>query len=166
MIETVLLLVFPFLVILAGASDLLTMTIPNRISLLLAGGFAACAFLLGLPLPVLVGHLASGALVLIVGFGMFAAGWIGGGDAKLAAAAALWLGFGSLLDFVLAASLAGGVLTLLILTFRRIPLPAFALGWAWTTRLHDRRKGIPYGIALAAAALFIYPSSPVWRTGF
>jgi prepilin peptidase CpaA len=166
MIEIVLLLVFPFLVILAGASDLFTMTIPNRISLLLAGGFVACAFIVGLPLPALTGHLASGALVLIVGFGMFAAGWIGGGDAKLAAATALWLGFGSLLDFVLAASLAGGVLTLAILTFHRLPLPVFALGWEWASRLHDRRNGVPYGIALAAAALFTYPSSPVWRAGF
>jgi prepilin peptidase CpaA len=142
------------------------MTIPNQVSLLLAGGFALCAILVGLPVSALAGHLASGTLVLIIGFGMFAAGWLGGGDAKLAAAVALWLGFGSLLDFVLLASAAGGALTLVILMFRGLPLPAFALGWTWASRLHDRRTGVPYGIALAAAALFIYPSSAIWRAGF
>ena len=160
------LLVFPLLVIFAASSDLLTMTIPNSVSLLLAGGFVLCAFLFELPVTGLAGHLASGALVLVIGFGMFAAGWIGGGDAKLAAVVALWLGFGSLLDFVLLASVAGGALTLLILMFRGLPLPAFALGWTWASRLHDRRTGVPYGIALAAAALFIYPSSAIWRAGF
>jgi prepilin peptidase CpaA len=166
MSEILLLTVFPLLVGLAAASDLLTMTIPNRVSILLAAGFVACGLLVGLAPVDAVLHLASGALVLAVGFALFAAGWIGGGDAKLAAAIALWLGFGCLPDFLLTATLAGGALTLIILVIRRVPLPAFALGWTWASRLHDHRTGVPYGIALAAAALLVYPSSTIWRVAF
>ena len=50
-------------------------------------------------------------MVLAVTFVFFALGWIGGGDAKLAAATALWLGFDHLLKYLLYASLFGGVLT-------------------------------------------------------
>ena len=53
-------------------------------------------------------------------------GWIGGGDAKLAAATALWFGFDFLLDYLVYASLFGGVLTLVLIQFRRLPLPGAA----------------------------------------
>lgn len=162
--DHILLLLFPALMAYAAASDLLTMTIPNRVSLILVAGFAALV-----PAGVVAWHdvtlhLAAGLLVLSLGFAMFAAGWMGGGDAKLAAVTALWLGFDPLLEYALLASLAGGVLTLGLLAVRQFPLPAFTLGWGWLTRLHDRATGIPYGIALAAAALLVYPRSPVWLT--
>ncbi len=108
-------------------------------------------------------HAAAGAAVLAVTFALFAFGWIGGGDAKLAAATALWFGFGTLLEYLLVASIAGGALTLLVLSFRGFPLPAFALQWTWLSRLHDHKSGIPYGIALAGAALIVYPQTPVWH---
>ena len=73
---------------------------------------------------------AAAALVLVVAFGFFTQGWIGGGDAKLAAATALWFGFDHLLDYLIYASLFGGVLTLLLLQFRMLPLPA-----CWRARL-------------------------------
>jgi prepilin peptidase CpaA len=163
--DTILLLLFPALMAYAAASDLLTMTIPNRISLVLVAGFAALVLLGIVPLRDAPMHLAAGALVLAVCFGLFAAGWMGGGDAKLAAVTALWLGFGPLLDYLLVTSIAGGLLTLGLLLVRGFPLPGFALGWSWLTRLHDRKTGIPYGIALAGAALFVYPTSPVWLAG-
>ncbi len=84
-------------------------------------------------------------------------GWIGGGDAKLAAATALWFGFDYLLDYLVYASLFGGVLTLLLIQFRRLPLPALLARQKWILRLHDNGGGVPYGIALAAAALIVYP---------
>ena len=83
----------------------------------------------------------------------FARGWIGGGDAKLAAATALWLGFDQLLNYLIFASLFGGVLTLAILRFRLMPLPALLANQEWAKRLHRMDTGIPYGIALALAAL-------------
>jgi prepilin peptidase CpaA len=163
--DQIMLLLFPALMAYAAASDLITMTIPNRISLVLVAGFAGLVILGIIPAAAVPMHLAAGALVLVATFGMFAAGWMGGGDAKLAAVTALWLGFDPLLEYVLLASVAGGVLTLGLLSMRQLPLPAFALGWSWLTRLHDRRTGIPYGIALATAALLVYPRSPVWLAG-
>jgi prepilin peptidase CpaA len=91
---------------------------------------------------------------------------MGGGDAKLAAATALWLGFSSLLDYLLIAAVAGGVLTLLILLMRACPLPRSALAWAWLSRLYDRKSGVPYGVALALAALVVFPHSRVWIAAF
>ena len=96
--------------------------------------------------------------MLVVTFMFFARGWIGGGDAKLAAATALWLGFDQLLDYLIYASLFGGVLTLLILRFRLMPLPALLADQEWVKRLHRMDAGVPYGIALAVAALWVYPT--------
>lgn len=143
----------------AAASDLLTMTIANRVSLLLVAGFALVATLNGINGNVLVSHVSAGAGMLGVGFFCFARGWIGGGDAKLAAATALWFGCAHLFDYLMYASLLGGALTLLILMFRIAPLPARLTGWQWAERLHQPDAGIPYGIALAAAALIVYPQS-------
>jgi prepilin peptidase CpaA len=101
--------------------------------------------------------------VLVVGFFCFARGWIGGGDAKLAAATMLWLGFDQMLSYLVYASVIGGALTLLIIQFRAVPLPAVLLGQEWVERLHRRDSGVPYGIALAAAALMIYPESALMK---
>ncbi len=111
--------VFPALMAFAAASDLLTMTISNRVSLALLAGFGLMAALIGMSLNDIGLHFAAATLVLAVAFGCFAFGWIGGGDAKLTAAIALWLGFAHLIEFLLAASIFGGVLTLLIIGFRR-----------------------------------------------
>ncbi len=162
LLEIGILAVFPALMAYAAASDLLTMTIPNRLSVGLVAGFLALAVVAGLGAQAILLHVLAGALVLSVTFAMFAFGWIGGGDAKLAAATALWLGFGALPDYLFVASLGGGVLTLAILALRLFPLPGFALGWVWLSRMHDRRAGVPYGIALAAAALVVYPRSEIW----
>ncbi|MDB5589515.1 prepilin peptidase [Enterovirga sp.] len=162
MAELTLLVVFPALMAFAASSDLFTMTIPNKLAIALVVAFGATAALAGLSLDQVAMHLAAGALILTICFAMFAFGWIGGGDAKLAAASALWLGFGVLLDYLLIAAVAGGVLTLGLLALRQHPLPAFAARWGWLAHLHDHRTGVPYGIALAAAALAVYPHSELW----
>jgi prepilin peptidase CpaA len=153
------LLLFPALMAFAAASDLVTMTISNRVSLVLVAGFAVLALASGMGLHELLSHAGAGAAVLAAGFACFAFGWIGGGDAKIAAGAALWLGFDHLLMYLLYASLFGGALTLLLLQFRQWPLPYPLLGQAWLERLHAKDSGIPYGIALAIGALMIYPET-------
>lgn len=162
MLELALLVVFPALMAYAAASDLLTMTIPNRLSLALVAAFAVFALIAGLaPIDILM-HIGAGACVLAVCFGLFAMGWIGGGDAKLAAVTALWLGFQPLLEYLFIAALAGGALSVLILILRG---PSLAVGlphWDWLDRLRDERNGVPYGIALALAALAVYPHSAIW----
>jgi prepilin peptidase CpaA len=157
--DAIRLLLFPTLMAFAASSDLLTMTISNRISLALAGGFLGLALVVGLP-PIAIGwHFGAGALVLLAGFICFSQGWIGGGDAKLAAATALWFGFDYLMPYLLYASLFGGALTLLLVQFRHLPLPALLARQQWILRLHEKGGGVPYGIALAAAALVVYPQT-------
>jgi prepilin peptidase CpaA len=95
-----------------------------------------------------------------VAFGLFAMGWIGGGDAKLFATTTLWLGPQILLTYSLTTALIGGALTLTLLAWRNLPLPASFAGQGWLVRLHDAKQGIPYGIALAAAGLLAYPDTP------
>jgi prepilin peptidase CpaA len=159
LIDAMRLLLFPALMAFAASSDLFTMTISNRLSLALAGGFFLLIIFTGMSPPALGMHLAAGALVLTVCFGFFAMGWIGGGDAKLAAATALWFGFDYLLDYLIYASLFGGALTLILIQFRKLPLPAPLARQAWILRLHEAGGGVPYGIALAAAALTVYPKT-------
>jgi prepilin peptidase CpaA len=153
------LLLFPALMAFAAASDLFTMTISNRVSLALAAGFLALALLSGMGLYDILSHVGAGAAVLAAAFACFAMGWVGGGDAKIVAAAALWFGFGHLLNYLLYASLFGGALTLALLQFRQWPLPYPFVGQAWLLKLHARESGIPYGIALAIGALMIYPET-------
>lgn len=153
------LLLFPALMAFAAASDLFTMTIPNRVSLALSAGFLALALATGMGFSDVLSHLGAGALVLAVTFVCFAFGWIGGGDAKVAAAASLWFGFDHLLEYLLYASLFGGALTLLLLQFRQWPLPYALAGQAWLLKLHAKDSGIPYGIALAIGALMVYPET-------
>ena len=150
------LLLFPALMAFAAASDLLTMTISNRVSLALAAGFLVLALASGMEPSEILSHLGAGVGVLAASFVCFAFGWIGGGDAKVAAAAALWFGFGHLLNYLVYASLFGGVLTLLLLQFRQWPLPYQLAGQAWLLKLHAKDSGIPYGIALAIGALVVY----------
>lgn len=158
-LDIVRLSLFPALMAFAAASDLFTMTISNRVSLALAAGFLALALLSGMPFLDILSHVGAGLMVLVIAFGCFAMGWVGGGDAKVAAAAALWFGFGHLLNYLLYASLFGGALTLLLLQFRQWPLPWQLAGQPWLLKLHAKETGIPYGIALAIGALMIYPET-------
>ena len=163
MLQAALLLIFPALMAYAAASDLVTMRISNKVSLTLVVAFAVFAAAGGLPLASLAMHVGAGLTMLSICFAMFSFGWIGGGDAKLAAATALWLGFGpALVDYLFIATVAGGALTLAIMSLRGTLLPAFAMQWTWLSRLHDDKSGVPYGIALAGAALVVYPHSPIW----
>jgi len=153
------LLLFPALMVFAASSDLLTMTISNRLSLALAGSFFPLTIVIGMSLPAIGMHLAAAALVLAVCFGFFSMGWMGGGDAKLAAVTTLWFGFDYLLDYLIYAALFGGALTLLLIQFRKLPLPDALARQSWILRLHETGGGVPYGIALAAAALTVYPKT-------
>ena len=155
---------FPLLMAYAAFSDLFTMTISNWIAILLVVGFLVLAFVTGMAPATLLGlHLAPGLGVLALTFVFFARGWIGGGDAKLAAATALWLGGDHLADYGLLASVLGTVLTVGLLVLRKRALPAALCHRPWVARLHAAGTGVPYGIALAIAGLLIYPDTALWQ---
>lgn len=153
---------FPAVMALSASMDLLTFTIPNRLCLTLAVGYLILAVMLGVPAVDILLNISCGIAILVITFIMFNLGVIGGGDAKLAAATAAWLGWTAILDYGLAAAIFGGFLTLILLGARKAPLPA-ALGRIdWLARLHNANAGVPYGIALAAAGLMQYPNSSIW----
>jgi prepilin peptidase CpaA len=162
-IDAVSLILFPAIMAFAASSDLLTMTISNRVSLILVGGFLALALVKGMGTAAILSHFGAAAVVLVVSFGFFTRGWIGGGDAKLAAATTLWFGFDYLMNYLVYASVFGGALTLLLIQFRLVPLPGLLSGQFWAQRLHRQDGDVPYGIALAAAALVVYPDTPWMR---
>jgi prepilin peptidase CpaA len=161
--DAIRLMLFPAMMAFAASSDLFTMTIPNRVSLILVGGFFALAAMAGMSAADMLLHVSAACVVLVTAFGLFARGIIGGGDAKLATAAALWLGFDHLFPYLIYASLLGGALSVALICFRMVPLPEWLARYAWIERLHGKGGAVPYGIALAAAALAVYPDT-AWMT--
>jgi prepilin peptidase CpaA len=101
-----------------------------------------------------------------VTFTLFAGGVFGGGDAKMVAAIGVWLGFDQLLPYALIAGVFGGVFALLLMQARAYPWPSMVLKFPFIARLSNEKEGIPYGVALGAAALLLYPESAVWQAAF
>ncbi len=162
MLFTLALFIFPVLMAYAASSDLLTMRIANWLVAILTVAYFVLALAAGLSWSEIGTSVAAATIVLVIAFAFFAFGWIGGGDAKLVSATALWVGFGLLLPYVIYAALLGGGLTLLILAIRRYPLPPQLARIKWIDRLHDTKSGVPYGITLAVAGLLVYPETSVF----
>ena len=160
-LQAMLLLALPALVITAALRDLTSYTIPNWLSVSLAAAFLPAAFALGLPLSTIGLCLGVGAGALVAGMVMFAVGWIGGGDAKLFAASALWLGLSGSLPFLAWTAVTGGLLAVSLLGARKIaPVLPFR-GPAWVDRLLAHGGDVPYGVAIAVGALAAFPESPL-----
>lgn len=158
-VTLLLLSLLPCLVIAAGLRDLTTMTIPNWISGALVVGFFPAALAVGLPLPTVLVHVGVAFAALLVGMGLFALRVIGGGDAKLMAAACLWLGLVGSGLFVLWTGLAGGLFCLVLIFARAQVRPYIAGGPQWVHHLLEPKGDIPYGVAIAAGALMAFPAS-------
>ncbi|HWY17010.1 MAG TPA: prepilin peptidase [Rhizomicrobium sp.] len=163
--EFLVLVLVPAVLLAAAGWDLASFTIPNFLQAVLLAGFAVFALATATPLAALGWHVLAAGVGLAIGFTLFALGIVGGGDAKLFACVALWFGFPDLLPFALIASLFGGVLTVVILGFRYLPLPGPLARQAWLMRLHDQKSGIPYGVALASGAFAVLPYTDVFRIG-
>jgi prepilin peptidase CpaA len=162
LVQTFVLGLFAALVIGAAVRDLASFTIPNWISIALALAFAPAALLAGVPLPEIGVSVAVGAGMLVIGAAMFAFGWIGGGDAKLMAAAAIWVGLRGLAPFAIYTALAGGLLALSLVALRSAWLrPLAAGGPGWTQRLATPGESAPYGVAIAAGALAAFALHPL-----
>jgi prepilin peptidase CpaA len=162
LLQALLLTVFPALVIVGGLKDITSFTIPNWISLGLIGGFLLAALALGLPWQTVLLMVGVGVGALFLSMGMFAMGWIGGGDAKMFAAAALWLGWPASMPFVLVTGLAGGALAVSLLGLRSVWIrPVAVRGPDWVGRLATPGGDAPYGVAIAIGALAAFPESPL-----
>ena len=160
-------LLFPAFMIFAACMDLFTMRIANRLTIAIALGFLPVAIWSGLPFWSLAPqsialHYACGFCMLLIAFALFAFGKIGGGDAKLVAASAVWVGWADLLDYVLVACLLGGAFALFLVATRKFPLPEALLRQEWIARLHKAEGPLPFGVALGAGAVIVYPQTTIW----
>lgn len=164
MLDSLILTIFPALMIGAAVFDVTTMTIPNWLIVLILAGFVAVAAALGLDPLRIAFHLALFFALLFVGIFCFARGWVGGGDAKLLAAIGLWVGPEQIVTLLLITSVAGGALTIAILFFRQMPLPICLGSQGWIYRLHNPDNGVPYGVALAAGGLAVFTQCQVFLT--
>ncbi len=164
MFEYSLVFVFPFAMAFAAATDVLTMTIPNRLTIGLCVAFFVLAPVAGLGWQDVLSHMGAGSAMLLAGMLLFALGWLGGGDGKLLAVASLWLGFDQLVMFLAYVAAIGGALAVAILAYRSAPVGALPLP-GWAARLHTKGEGMPYGVAIAAGALVVYPATS-WFAAF
>ncbi|OHV79042.1 prepilin peptidase [Rhizobium sp. LCM 4573] len=163
MIALAILFILPLGLALAALTDLFTMTIPNRIPAVLLASFLILAPLSGLPWPDIGMSLVAALIVFAACFGLFAVNVMGGGDAKLLTAAAAWFGFNqSLILFLVAVSLIGGLLTIAVLMIRSQSSSVLAMGIPLPASLTTAKK-IPYGIAIAIAGFVTYDQSPIFR---
>jgi prepilin peptidase CpaA len=150
---------FAFTMVHAGITDLTSYKIRNDLMLAFLLVYAALAPFSGFAVHEIAWSVAVAVAVLLCAFILFALGWIGGGDAKLAAVTALWFGADQTPAYLVYTALFGGVFTLAVLKFRGLPLPAFLLNTPWIARLHSRDAGIPYGVAMAMAGLVVFPQT-------
>jgi prepilin peptidase CpaA len=167
MLEALIFVVFPFCMAFAAVSDMLSMTIANRVSLLLVATFALVAPLTGMDWAQYGMHFAAFGLVLAVTFSLFALGGMGGGDAKLLSATALYMGMSmELAQYLVFSAFIGGLLTLALLIYRSSPLAVVTGQNVFLRNFADRSVGVPYGIALGMAGLAVYPQTPLmaWAT--
>jgi prepilin peptidase CpaA len=159
-VNQLLLLAFPLLMLFAAAMDVLTMRIANAISVALVGAFFVVALIAGMPLQQVLIHFGVGFAVLLVNMVLFQFRLVGGGDAKLLSAAALWIGYEQLVPFAVYVTVFGGALAVALLAYRSFPAGALPLP-DWATRLHNRKEGMPYGVAITAGALIVYPATAI-----
>ena len=119
-----------------------------------AAAFAAAALWIGMPLETLMTYAGIGAAVLAVTFVLFSMRMLGGGDAKLMAAGALWMGPDHILFYVAYVTIFGGMLSLAVLLYRKL-VPAAQLPLA--------RLGTPHD--MAQACLFLLSDAASYVTG-
>ncbi len=160
-IAVLLLMIFPVAMAFAAANDLFTMRIPNVIPIALLANFVGVALITRMPLDVVGTHVLIACGVLAATFALFAFNLLGGGDAKLIAAGAIWVGAAHIVEYLVFITFFGGLLSLAILAYRMIPVAALPLP-AWALRLHTHKGPIPYGIAIAAGALMVFPTTELF----
>ena len=166
MLASLPLYVFPLCMLAAAVSDIRRFIIPNTVSIALVAAFFISFYLSGLGFDVLRNHLITGGIMLAVGIAMFAYNVCGAGDSKLLAAAALWLGWPMFGKALIVITLFGGALSVLIFLARVIArwVPRLSLIFPPMARLAATEKLIaPYGVAIAAGAVFVFPQSALFQ---
>jgi len=155
-------LIFAGCMLAASWHDMTTMLIPNWISLVLVAGFFVITPFVWQGWEIFGTHVLIGVIFFAIGVGMFALGWMGGGDAKLLAATSIWWMWADLPYYLAYTAIAGGVLAIILVVGRKL-LPDAVLATAWLRRLFKDEKKMPYGLALAFGALMTLPKSDLYQ---
>ena len=159
----VLISILPAALIVAAMTDIVSFKIPNLISVLLLSMFPVAALSAGADLTLITQGFGLGAVALVIGFAFFAVGKVGGGDVKLLAAATPWFGLAAGAEFLLMTGICGGLLAMLLLAYRSLPMTPVTTRFGWLYQLYENQKYIPYGVAIAAGGLFAYPQSTIFK---
>ena len=169
MVHNLPLYILPTLLIAAALGDLMSLRIPNWLTLLTAGLFFPTALLLQMPLAEFGSHILAGVLLFIIGYLLFTFGIFGGGDGKLMAAAGLWFGVSKIVPFLLFTAFAGGVLAVAVIAWSVVmmsweiegdtaPFAGFA------KKLRTMTPSVPYGVALAVGGILAFKDT-WWLNG-
>jgi prepilin peptidase CpaA len=144
-------------------TDWSSFRIPNWISLSVAGLFPVLGVGANMSTEaVLAGHLAAGALILLLGMPLFAMGKIGGGDLKLLAAVSVWFGWSNLLAALFWIAAIGAAMCMLLLVLRESWIPLWLEAGGIRSAALERGRGAPYAIAIAAGFILVeFASFPV-----
>jgi prepilin peptidase CpaA len=157
---------FPAALIIAALNDLYEYKIPNWVSIVLFCSYFAASIGLSAPPSAMLEGFLFACAALVVGFALFAGKILGGGDAKLIAACAPWIGPSALAPFLLYTAYAGGVFAIALIMFRKAPaLPIYAHA-PWLMRLHQRPKDIPYAVAIAIGGLLSFSQTPLFQLAY
>jgi len=158
--------VFPAALLIAAANDVYEFKIPNWISIVLVCAYPPAALAVGVAPSVMAEGLMVGAGALALGFALYAGKIVGGGDAKLLAATTPWLGAGALGVFLFNTAVSGLVLAMVMIMFRKLPiLPVYAHA-PWLIELHQRKKDLPYAVAIAGGGLLSFSQTPIFQLVF
>jgi prepilin peptidase CpaA len=152
-------LVMPLLMAVAAFTDVRSYKIPNWLTGATALLFLPAAFIAGMPYPVMAGHVATGLVLFLVGYGLYALRLFGGGDAKMMAAAGLWLGASQTLIFLVLTALAGGALAIIFAVLAAAQMHSEMSDSSFTKSLRKLAPKLPYGVALAIGAILSFPGS-------
>ncbi|MCA8889894.1 MAG: prepilin peptidase [Parvularculaceae bacterium] len=157
---------FPAALLIAAMNDIYEFKIPNWVSVVLFCSFFAASLGLGASSAQMLEGFILACVALVIGFSLFAVRILGGGDAKLLAATAPWIGLGGIAGFLFNVALAGAGLAIVLMLFRRVPAMPFYAQAPWLLRLHQRPKDIPYAVAIAIGGLLSFSQTPNFQLAF
>jgi prepilin peptidase CpaA len=127
----------------AAISDIRERRIANWLNIAIAAGAPFFWFASGMAFwPDMVIQLGLAFVVFWVFAGLFALGWLGGGDVKLLGAIALWLTPFAFLDLLLVMAVVGGAMAVFFVIRRMI----------WKPKTQGT---LPYGVAITIGALWV-----------
>lgn len=162
MYDTLLLSVFPVLIMSAGIADYASLKIPNWLNGLIAASIIPFVLVSGMPVEIFAWHVVAAIITFLVGMVLFSSSLIGGGDVKMAAACALWIGWVPLPEFALLTLVAGGILaggTLLWVAVEHVMMIGKDDEPFWYRAITSNRIQLPYGLAIAAGGTIIFPAT-------